>query len=529
MRPERTVRTLLLVALALTAALLLAACGSSSSGGGTSGDGGGAGDGGTPQRGGKVVMLDTGEGESLDPAVIGGILSARGSYPIAVFDTLVYEQAGSGEIVPEIAKSLSSSDGVRWTLELRPDVRFSDGTSLDAEAVRFNWERIATAKVPSPSTPAAQSIKSLKVVDPLHLSIVLKARNGQFPRVVAEQLPFIGSPTAIEKLGDAFGRTPVGAGPFLLKRWVPGSEAHFVRNPDYWNAPRPYVDELVMRAIPDDEQRYNTMASGGGTLMNIQSGYRLVERGKTAGFDVESVPGSGGFAIPLNMRAAPFDDLTARRALAAAIDRQGLVDTVMGGQVKPFTTMFNEQSPFYDAAVRWPQFDATEAQGLIDDYASRHGGPLTFRFLFASGFEPYGEYLQTQLSQFENLKVSVEFLAPTAFFQRLVTGNFQASISVPAYADPEPVVYDTFATGGSRNFGHYSSPTMDRALADGRAGLDADSRKPAYAQVQQLAIDDAPLVWLTQYAFQQLTRPDLKGLDWAGAGVVLWDRLWLDK
>lgn len=480
---------------------------------------------GKPKSGGTLVVADNEVLENLDPAVVGGILSAQGFHPMAIYDALLYEMSGSGEVKPGLAESLKSSDGVTWTLTLRKGVQFSDGTPFDAEAVKYNWERIAKGE--SASATAAQGIKSMKVVDATHMQVILKAQNGQFDRVVAERLPFIGSPTAIKKSGEKFGLHPVGAGPFILEKWTPG-EMRLTRNPHYWDAPRPYLDKLVFKTIAEGQQRYNTISTGGAQLMSVEEAYNEIPHAKEAGLEVAEVPGSGGIALPLNVAQAPFNNLTARRALNAAIDREGLVETVLGGVVQPFTNLYSTESPFHEGA-QWPQFEPEEAQQLLDEYAKENGGPLEFTFLFAQGFEEYGEYLETELSQFENLKVTAKYLAPTAFFERLATGNFEASVAVPSWADPDPLLGETLGTGGARNFGKFSNKQMDAALAKGQSSSDQAVRAKAYAEVQKVAIEEMPYVWLTQYGYDQIYVPALKGLEWVGGGVPLWDALWLDE
>ena len=158
---------------------------------------------------------------------------------------------------------MTTTDGKVWTLKLRAGVKFSDGTSYDAAAVKFNWERHADPANASMYASTAQALTS-EVVDPLTLKVTLSAVNGQFPRILSIQLNYIGSPTAIRAAGSqaAYNTKPVGAGPFMLKEWVRDSQMTFVRNPSYWNAPRPYVDTLVLKSVIPEDQRLNSFKAG---------------------------------------------------------------------------------------------------------------------------------------------------------------------------------------------------------------------------------------------------------------------------
>src|SRR5262249_27849209 len=132
----------------------------------------------------------------------------------ALYDYLVGVNSKTFEVEPRIAQSITgSSDSKTWTIKIRPDVKFSDGTAYDAEAVKFNWERMGDPANKSPMASAAQTIASMEVTDPLTLVVTLKAVNAQFPRLVATRLGLIGSPTAIKADPTGFGTKPVGAGP----------------------------------------------------------------------------------------------------------------------------------------------------------------------------------------------------------------------------------------------------------------------------------------------------------------------------
>src|SRR5262249_34522653 len=153
-----------------------------------------------------------------------------------------------------------------WTLKLRSGVKFSDGTAFDAAAVKFNWDR---AKDPAELSPAASIMKqvtSMQIIDPVTLKITLTAANSAFPAVIATTGPMtlIGLPAASAKSEPAYGSAPVGAGPYLLKEWVRRDHMTLVRNPTYYG--KTYLDQIIIRDIPDEQQRYNTLLSGGADM-----------------------------------------------------------------------------------------------------------------------------------------------------------------------------------------------------------------------------------------------------------------------
>src|SRR5213078_2078192 len=219
------------------------------------------------QPGGTITKLATTDFNNLDPAYTTAS-TLDGAPTFAVFDTLMYDDRESN-IVPQTAASMTSTDGIVWTLKIRPNIKFSDNSPYNADAIKFNWERIADPSLAATQGTSVKNIKQLEAVDDTTLRITLITKDAQFPRTVVN-IGFIGSKVAIQKQGkDDFGQNPVGAGPFIFKSWVHQSKMVLQRNPNYWNAPRPYVDELVIKYIVDEQQRLNAFSAGEGNQIQV--------------------------------------------------------------------------------------------------------------------------------------------------------------------------------------------------------------------------------------------------------------------
>src|SRR5262249_1862656 len=141
-------------------------------------------------------------------------------------------------------------------------------TAYDAAAVKFNWLRVADPNNHAVRAAQATAIQSMDVLDATTLRITLKGKNSVFPEAVTF-ISFLGSPQAIQQKGSGFMSDPVGAGPFVLKAWARDSQMVFVRNPDYWNAPRPYLDQVIAKPIVDESQRINTFIAGQANFMAV--------------------------------------------------------------------------------------------------------------------------------------------------------------------------------------------------------------------------------------------------------------------
>src|SRR5262249_31439361 len=156
---------------------------------------------------------------------------------------------------------------------------------------------------------------------------------------------FIGSPQAIQQMGTGFTNAPVGAGPFLLKSWLRDSQMTLVRNPAYWDAPRPYVDQVIMKPVIDESQRVNTFVAGQASLAVIttpQNADRIEKTGNAAKFPLIF---NGGIVVLFNVKKGPFTDLRARQAFAMAIDFKDYSKVVNSGIIEPIDSIFRHDSP----------------------------------------------------------------------------------------------------------------------------------------------------------------------------------------
>src|SRR5262249_41729843 len=158
------------------------------------------------------VQAETASLDSIQCAQSGPVASWR---MYAIYGRLLDDTGGSGDLGPSMALGLTTTDAVHYTLKLRPGLQFTDGTPLDAQAVKFNIGRHQDKTLASPGLGVATSITAMTVADPITLQMTLNAPRAEFPRIFNRQLGCMASPTAVAAKGDQFGSSPVGAGPFV--------------------------------------------------------------------------------------------------------------------------------------------------------------------------------------------------------------------------------------------------------------------------------------------------------------------------
>ncbi|HJP75644.1 MAG TPA: ABC transporter substrate-binding protein, partial [Pseudonocardiaceae bacterium] len=287
----------------------------------------------------------------------------------------------------KMAESFTSSDGgSTFQLKLRPGLTFSDGSPLDATAVKFNWDRIKNPTLGSQTRLDAMLIASTAVADPLTLTVKLVSPMPNFAQVViSDSLNWIASPTALQGGQAAFDANPIGAGPYTLQQWTRQDKVELAKNPRYWDPPRPYLDHLTVRFSLDSNQRVNTLMSGGADV-EVETSWTTIAKARAAGFPVNVGAFSGGQYMAMNMRRAPFNDIRARQAVAEALDMNAINLAVYEGKAQTVPTLFTESSPFYSPDLKLLQPDKATAQRLFDELAAE-GKPVSFVFKYFPSLE----------------------------------------------------------------------------------------------------------------------------------------------
>lgn len=479
------------VAVLAGTALIAAGCGSEG------GDGAGSG---PPQSGGSIVYAINMEPLSLDPALCPSQGWERCE---PIFGTFLRINPDTDEFEPNLALSFDSEDGRHWTLKLRDGVKFSDGTDFDAEAVAYNWDRIKDPATLSRGYTTAASME-WEVIDPLTLEITLDSPNYQLPWAMVQEMGMIGSPTAIKKAGEDVGSKPVGAGPFILKRWARDSQLELERNPNYWRKGRPYADAITIKVIPEDSQRLNALRSG-----EIDVNWSLLTADAKAmeeeGYQVIKRPLVGGTGLMFNFKDPVVRDPTLRQALWHAFDADQINRAIYPGD--PGTDAFLSPDHEYrdDSLGKFPEKDLEEAQRLFDEYLAKTGQSslqLTFStYADIPALAQVSEIIQSQMQKIEGLTFEIKGMEAVALSEAVSADDYQVAMGA-TLSQQMDYLYRIFYSGSSGNLANYSNPALDKALDASRESNDPKEVAEAYKVVAAELSKNPPLRtwrWQTGY------------------------------
>jgi peptide/nickel transport system substrate-binding protein len=503
-------------------ALALAGCG----GGGSTADGGGSGE---PKQGGELTYALNTETASLDPAFC--LTSFDRCTPI--YGTLLRYVVESGEFEGQMAESFETTDGKTWTLKLRDGVTFSDGTPLDAEAVVFNWDRIKNPKTLSPAARVTDGM-TWKVVDPLTVEVAVEKPNYQLPWAMTRGLGSIGSPKAIKAAGAEVASKPVGAGPFVLKKWTRNSQIEYGRNPDYFEEGLPHLDALTIKVIGADDQRLNALRTG-----ELDVNWSLLTKDAKAieaegGYDVHRVPLVGGTGLQFNLDDPIVKDEGLRKAMLHAFDSAQINNAVYGGD--PAVDAFLSADSEYrdDALGKFPEKDLDEAQRLFDDYLERTGkSSETVVFSAYAGvpaLEQVAQLIQAQMQEIDGLTFELNLVDGATLAGLSAQRDFQTMMGATLSVEMDRL-YDVFHSAGTSNVMSYSNPTVDQALGTSRTSNDPAEVEKAYQVVNGELSKDGPLrTWRYQIGHLFVNKK-VQGIELAASNMgasAYWEHAWID-
>jgi ABC-type transport system substrate-binding protein len=481
---------------------------------------------GTPTPGGVLRIGMDREPSSFDPTVQNSNPAA-----FAVYDTLM-RLTPEGTTQPYLAESMGTPDGgLTWRMTLRPGVTFSDGTPLHADAVIVNVQRHIDASS-TPARTAAQSIASMRAVDPLTVEFTLHSPLGAFPAVFAQpifagSLGMIISPAALERYGDAVGEHPVGAGPFRLVEWARDSRIVLERNPAYWQQGMPHLDGLEFRPLSDTESRYASIQNGDVDVILAAYNQELVRALQDPNLTVYYGPGDSGELLYFNFGRAPFDDRRMREAVVRALDLRALSASLYNNQLVTAQSLFGESSPYHspEATQAWPAFDQERARQLVEEYRAA-GGSTAISLKTTTARGQFGEFVQAQLAAV-GFDVDVELFDLARYSAEVVqSGDFDLTTTVSSFDTPFPPVQRLLATGGSANYGHYSNPRVDALLDEAASTADEAERTAAYHQVELLVNEDLAVCWLSRAYLATITRNGVHGVDRYPSREMFFASLW---
>ena len=491
-------------------------------------------------KGGKLIYGLTLTPSGIDPHV--NVSSELGIPLTSVYDPLLWQDVGS-EFVPGLAESWQiSDDGLIYTFHLRQDVKFHDGSPFNAQAVKFNLDRIV-----DPQTKSQKAAFMLgpydhaEVVGNYTIKVYLKEPFAPLLDSLSQVYLGMASPAAVEKWGLDYQMHQVGTGPFMFKEYIPKDHLTLTRNPDYNWAPAifshqgpAYLEEIEFRFFVEPATRALALEAGEAHIMGEippQDAQRLSEDPDFQLIPV-ALPGTP-LQIFLNTERPPTDDLRVRRALIYATDREAIVVAIFNNLSPVAHGPLNAVTIGYDEKVAGlynynPELakDLLKEAGWVDEdgdsLLEKTGQPLRVEaYLMGWGFIP--EVAQLLQAQFKAVGVEMrtQVVAYPAALEAARKGKHNLIPFSLSSSDPD-ILRTFFHSDGGFNWAKVRDPKLDGLLKEGARTLNPEKRKDLYAEAQRIIMTEALIIPIRDYVNLHAARAQVKGLRYDSRGWFPW-------
>ncbi|MBN1315318.1 MAG: ABC transporter substrate-binding protein [Anaerolineales bacterium] len=450
-----------------------------------------------------------------DPSVLNPLYAGDGPSLIVLgFSMNSLVKVFGADIQPDLAESWESTkDGLVWTFHLRQDVKWHDGEPFTADDVVFTYQAIQDEKNNSPSRGAyvveGEPIL-FEAVDDYTVRVTLPAIQPSFiysmgTFIVPEHV--LASSTDLEH--DPFNQKPIGTGPFQVVDWKAGEQVELVKFKDYFRG-EPYLDQVVIRIIPDSQAATVAMQTG---EIHIMSSVDPADISKLedAGVIVSPTMRDIQVLIHVNTSHPILSDVRVRKAMMYGMDREAMVVGLEKNYAKVCDSIFHEPAFVYeenDPNLPPYTYDPAKAAELLDEAGwlmgddgirYKDGEPLSFTYLNINIGGPLGKMATVVQAQLRDIgfDIPIDTVDIPTFIDRLVVQEcpkpYDVTLDREGALGPDPDSYYTLYYGPG-NYQCYNNDEVNQLLDAGRKTADLEERKAIYQQVEEILWDELPIL-----------------------------------
>ncbi len=478
--------------------------------------------GGTSSSGKPFIFAQGADPRGLDPAFVDDGESSK--VICNVYEGLLRYKAGSTELEPCLADSWTiSDDGKVYTFKLHMGIKFHDGTPFNAEAVKYSVERQlppnATEDMPYASFTFGP-VEKVDVVDELTVQFTLSAPYTPFLANLAMSLAApIVSPTAAKKANGNLNENPVGTGPFKFVKWDKAQSITLERNEDYWGE-KAKISKLVFKFTKENSVRASELATGAVDAIDgiDPNNVKMLEDAKMTLFKDQ---GMNINYMYFNCSRAPFNDPKLREAVSYAINREELVKFLYQGYADVANSPLPNFMPGYNKDVKPYEYNPDKAKALLKELGKEN---LEIKMISYPNPRPYNsvngqklaEAVQGYLAKV-GIKATIDLYEWTDYKKRVGNGEgdigFYGWIGDNGDADNFLSLFETKEIESTLNSAKYSNPKVDELLVKARQLPNGEDRNKAYAEIQQIVIQDAAWLPISNALTLAAYKPEVKGFE----------------
>lgn len=397
----------------------------------------------------------------------------------------------NGAVQPLLAESWEvSEDGLSYSFQLREDVTFHDGSSFEAEDVKFTFDRARSPDSTNAQKQIFAPITEINTPDDHTVVITLSEPSGNFLYYLGWGDAVIVAPESAETNQT----DPVGTGPFKFDEWVRGDRVELSRFEDYWDADAVHLDRVTFRFINDAQAQVAALRAGDvHAFPNLGAPELFAEFSGDERFTAVAGNTEGEIVAGLNNQRPPFDDVRVRQALMHGIDRSILIEGAYAGFGQPIGSHFSPNHPAYVDTSDVLPYDPERARELLAEAGYGDGLSLTLKTPQMAYASRSSELIAALLA---DIGVQVE-IRPTEFPAQWIEEVFSnKDYDMTIVAHTEPLDVDIYQRDGY--YFQYENPDFKALIEQISVTTDEAERFELYAQAQQILAEDVPALFLFQ-------------------------------
>jgi peptide/nickel transport system substrate-binding protein len=483
-------------------------------------------------EGGDLVMGLSAEPDRLDPTTSSSLYTR---YVMNSICEKLYDIDATGKLVPQLATALPkvSENGLRVTIPVRDDVRFADGASFDADAVRTTLQRHLTKK---DSTRKSELGPISDITAPTKDTVVITYDTPFAPLAasLADRAGMILSPKALDELGDDFGDRPTCVGPFKFVQRIPQTSITVEKDPLYYAADEVHLKSISYRIMADANIRAANLRSGDIQVADSISTQDVDALAKERGIGLLQTGSLGYQAMTLNLGnvdGAGTDpgkidtplasDARVRLALAYAIDRNGLVNSVFNNWYEPACSPISPDSPYAtEESNACLPYDPAKSRQLLAEAGVPVPFPISVKVTNVAESLRLAQALQAAVAP-AGFALTIDPVEYSTLLDEQTNGDFEAILlGWSGRIDPHGNMFSFLSTGGGNNYSGYSNTSVDTLLSEAAQTTRTADRAKKYAEVVKQVRQDNPIIYLYRVRNLAAHTTDVAGVELFPDGVV---------
>jgi oligopeptide transport system substrate-binding protein len=416
-----------------------------------------------------------------------------------LFDGLMRLDRAHNTTKTEIAESYTiSEDGLVYEFRLSEKAHFHNGRRIEALDFKYSWERLLAPELNSSSAWYFDLVEGIEVVESDLLRVRLSERFAPFLYHLADPAASVVPREEVERLGDDFGRQPVGSGPYQFESWQEDTRLTLAAF-DGHHRHKPQVKRLVYEIVPDLDEALRRYQAGELDLVTKFPTGNLHSIQQSFAAELRTFPGTFWYGFCFRCDRAPFDDPRVRRAFSLAVDRDALVRELKL-RSSPSVGFLPQSIPGHDPATFTSGYDLDRGRKLLVEAGYIHGEDFPKQIYISNTGELDQRNAEFLVAAFTALGVEADY--EVMEFNRLLAAQKKGDLALfwngwgGEYPDPAPYFRPMFHSRGSNNYMAYSNPKVDLLLDAARGEQIAARRLVLYRQAEEQIRQDAPCVVL---------------------------------